>query len=79
MKCQNCGQEIIIYYTDGENPSWWLHTAYGQPECLSSQLATPAEPEELPMVKCECGAAFVGTGREMLLEEHKNQYCDVLL
>jgi hypothetical protein len=65
-----CGKEIIAYYADGENPSMWLHTAYGQPECLSTQIATPAEPEALPSVECVCGASFTGTGREYELEVH---------
>lgn len=69
-QCLHCGKEIVTYYVDGENPSWWLHTAYGQPECLATTLAEPSEPETFE-VKCpHCPARFVGLNRNEYLEEH---------
>jgi len=67
-----CGQEIIAYYSDGENPSLWMHTAYAQPECLSKQLATPIVPEVLPTVECACGEIFTGSGRKHDLIMHRH-------
>ena len=67
-----CGKEIVTYYADGENPSMWLHTAYGQPECLSAQVATPADGENLPFVECICGWRGEGSEREYLLHAHQS-------
>ena len=65
-----CGGEIVTYYTDGENPSMWLHTAYGQPECLSTTLATPLHGEVLPSVECICGEIFTGGERKYERDVH---------
>jgi len=59
-------------YGDGENLSVWWHTAYARPECLSSQIATPAVPETLPTVECECGEKFVGSTRKHDLAMHRD-------
>ena len=73
-----CGQEIVAYYTDGENPSMWLHTSYGQPECLSSQIASPRDGEELPTVACICGEIFDGSEKDYLLKAHEQNDCQVI-
>jgi len=70
-----CGKELVAYYTDGENPSMWLHTSYGQQECLSSQIATPLEPEVLPSIECECGETFTGSEKDYLLKAHQQNTC----
>jgi len=67
-----CGHEIVAYYADGENLSMWLHTAYGQPECLSIQTATPLHSEDLPTVECICGEIFTGGERNYQLEVHQH-------
>lgn len=68
--CLHCGKEIVTYYSDGEGPSWWLHVAYAQPECLSDTVAEPTEPEIFE-VKCpHCPATFVGLNCNEQLDEH---------